>query len=130
MAWVASSLFGRLSSLWQNYSRQNANQIEVGNLTEREFERLAADLRVQPGALRLLCTPGENMQKVLDFRFKQFGIFRGELDFPTLGEMHLHCRRCANKSVCKYDVKMRRINNPCPIDCPNLATFRKLRAAA
>lgn len=131
MAWAASSLlFGKLSSLWQNYSRQTANQIEVGRLTEREFERLAADLGVEPGGLRLLCTPGEDMKKVLDFRFKQFGISREGLDFAALAEMHLHCRRCANKGVCKYDMKMGRINNPCPIDCPNLATFQKLRAAA
>jgi hypothetical protein len=131
MPGVASSLlFRKLSSLWQNYTQQNTNQIEVSNLTECEFERLAADLGVEPGALRLLCTPGEDMKKVLDFRFKQFGISRDGLDFATLGEMHLHCRRCASKGVCKYDMKMGRINNPCPADCPNLATFQKLRAAA
>lgn len=127
---TSSALFRKLSSLWQNHHRQNANQIEVSNLTEREFERLAADLGVEPGALRLLCTPGEDMKNVLNFRFKQFGISRDALDFTTLAEMHLHCRRCAHKKLCKYDMNRGRLDSPCPVDCPNLASFRHMRTAA
>jgi hypothetical protein len=127
---VLSSLFEKVSSLWQNYCRRNANVLEIENLAAHEFENLAADLGIEPGDLRVLCSPGENMKNVLDYRFKQFGISRNALDFAALAEMHFSCRFCAHKRLCKYDVKHGRLDSPCPFDCPNLERFRKLHAAA
>ncbi len=126
---ASHSIFERLSSLWQNYRRRTANLLEIENLTQHEFENLAADLGIEPGDLRVLCSPGENMKNVLDFRFKQLGISRNALDFAALAEMHFRCRFCAHKRLCKYDVRQGN-DSPCPFDCPNLESFRKLRAAA
>jgi uncharacterized protein YjiS (DUF1127 family) len=123
------SIFEKLSSLWQNYRQQTAGRLELENLTRHEFENLAADLGIEPGDLRALCSPGEDVKNLLDFRFQQFGIRRDALDFAALAEMHFRCRHCAHRKLCKYDVKQGG-DSPCPFDCPNLERFRKLRASA
>lgn len=123
-------MFEKLSSLWRNYQRRHAGLLEIENLTQREFENLAADLGFEPGELRSLCTAKESMNNVLDFRLKKFGISKDKLDFATLAEMHSRCIHCASKRVCKYDLKRGKTYNPCPFDCPNLDNFQKLRTAA
>lgn len=119
------SLFENLSSIWRNYRRRNATIAEIENLTQRDFESLAADFGFEPGDFLTLYSKGEGVSDVLDFRLKQFGISSEALNFAALGEMQLRCIRCASKRICKRISKGKN-DDVWPSDCPNFKSFKTL----
>lgn len=122
--WQAVDFIGR------SFADRSLTSAELAACGANEVRRMARDLAISPGDLRVMARGHGDAADLLRRRMRVLGLAAeaGALDARDLRDLQRCCSLCDHREVCAFDLACDPANPEWQVYCPNVGTLRDLLA--